>query len=122
MTKNNENLWYKIQFIMLPILSITAYYYLTKYLNMLVFELFLGILKIPMMQFIEFMYLSDVLIALIQLIIFFVIYKLLVKRNDDESRKIQDSALQQVSEFQVFLLSGLQLQEIYLRFRHRLLQ
>ena len=86
MTKNNENLWYKIRFIMLPILSITAYYYLTKYLNMLVFELFLGILKIPMMQFIEFMYLSDVLIALIQLIIFFVIYKLLVKRNDDESR------------------------------------
>ena len=86
MTKKNVDLWYKIRFIILPILSITAYYYLTKYLNMLVFELFLGILKIPMIQFIEFMYLSDILIALIQLIIFFVIYKLLVKRNDDESR------------------------------------
>lgn len=86
MTKNNENLWYKIGFIALPILSIIAYYYLTKYLNMLAFELFLGVLKIPMMQFIEFMYLSDILIALIQLIIFFVIYKLLVKRNDDELR------------------------------------
>ena len=86
MTKNNENLWCKIGFIALPILSIIAYYYLTKYLNVLAFELFLVILKIPMQQFIEFMYLSDILIALIQLIIFFVIYKLLVKRNDDELR------------------------------------
>ena len=86
MTKNNENLWSKIGFIALPILSIIAYYYLTKYLNVLAFELFLGILKIPMQQFIKFMYLSDILIALIQLIIFFVIYKLLVKRNDDELR------------------------------------
>jgi len=71
---------------MVPILSIIAYYYLTKYLNMMAFELFLEILKIPMIQFIEFMYLSDILIALIQLIIFFVIYKLAVRRNEDELR------------------------------------
>lgn len=86
MNKNNENLWCKIGFIALPILSIIAYYYLTRYLNMLAFELFLVILKIPMQQFIEFMYLSDILIALIQLIIFLVIYKLLVKRNDEKLR------------------------------------
>ena len=86
MTKNKVDLWYKIRFIMLPILSIIAYYYLTKYLNMMAFELFLEILKIPMIQFIEFMYLSDILIALIQLIIFFVIYKLAVRRNEDELR------------------------------------
>lgn len=86
MTKNNENLWCKIGFIALAILSIIGYYYLTKYLNVLAFQLFLGILKIPMQQFIKFMYLSDILIASIQLIIFFVIYKLLVKRNDDELR------------------------------------
>jgi hypothetical protein len=53
---------------------------------MMAFELFLEILKIPMIQFIEFMYLSDILIALIQLIIFFVIYKLAVRRNEDELR------------------------------------
>ena len=81
MTKNNENLWSKIGFIALAMLSIIAYYYLTKYLNVLALKLFLGILKIPMQQFIKFMYLSDILIDLIQLIIFFVIYKLLVKRN-----------------------------------------
>ena len=86
MTKNKVDLWYKIRFIMVPILSIIAYYYLTKYLNMMAFELFLEILKIPMIQFIEFMYLSDILIALIQLIIFFVIYKLAVRRNEDELR------------------------------------
>ena len=86
MTKNMVDLWYKIRFIMVPILSIIAYYYLTKYLNMMAFELFLEILKIPMIQFIEFMYLSDILIALIQLIIFFVIYKLAVRRNEDELR------------------------------------
>ena len=86
MTKNKVDLWYKIRFIMVPVLSIIAYYYLTKYLNMMAFELFLEILKIPMIQFIEFMYLSDILIALIQLIIFFVIYKLAVRRNEDELR------------------------------------
>lgn len=86
MAKNKVDLWYKIRFIMVPILSIIAYYYLTKYLNMMAFELFLEILKIPMIQFIEFMYLSDILIALIQLIIFFVIYKLAVRRNEDELR------------------------------------
>ena len=86
MTKNKVDLWYKIRFIMVPVLSIIAYYYLTKYLNMMAFELFLEILKIPMSQFIEFMYLSDILIALIQLIIFFVIYKLAVRRNEDELR------------------------------------
>lgn len=86
MTKNKVDLWYKIRFIMVPILSIIAYYYLTKYLNMMAFKLFLEILKIPMIQFIEFMYLSDILIALIQLIIFFVIYKLAVRRNEDELR------------------------------------
>ena len=86
MTKNKVDLQYKIRFIMVPILSIIAYYYLTKYLNMMAFELFLEILKIPMIQFIEFMYLSDILIALIQLIIFFVIYKLAVRRNEDELR------------------------------------
>ena len=86
MTKNKVDLWYKIRFIMVPVLSIIAYYYLTKYLNMMAFELFLEILKIPMIQFIEFMYLSDILIALIQLIIFFAIYKLAVRRNEDELR------------------------------------
>lgn len=86
MAKNKVDLQYKIWFIMVPILSIIAYYYLTKYLNMMAFELFLEILKIPMIQFIEFMYLSDILIALIQLIIFFVIYKLAVRRNEDELR------------------------------------
>lgn len=86
MTKNKVDLWYKIRFIMVPVLSIIVYYYLTKYLNMMAFELFLEILKIPMIQFIEFMYLSDILIALIQLIIFFVIYKLVVRRNEDELR------------------------------------
>lgn len=86
MAKNKVDLRYKIWFIMVPILSIIAYYYLTKYLNMMAFELFLEILKIPMIQFIEFMYLSDILIALIQLIIFFVIYKLAVRRNEDELR------------------------------------
>ena len=86
MAKNKVDLQYKIRFIMVPILSIIAYYYLTKYLNMMAFELFLEILKIPMIQFIEFMYLSDILIALIQLIIFFVIYKLAVRRNEDELR------------------------------------
>lgn len=86
MAKNNENLWCKIGFIALPILSVIAYYYLTKYLNVLAFDLFLGIFKIPMQQFIKFMYLSDILIALIQFSIFFVIYKLFVKRNDYELR------------------------------------
>ncbi|MGP1613100.1 MAG: lysostaphin resistance A-like protein [Catonella sp.] len=84
MTKNNANLLYKLWFIILPIVSIIAYYFLSRTLNMLTFELFLGILKIPMQQFIEFMYLSDILIALIQLIIFFVIYKLVVRRDEDE--------------------------------------
>ena len=86
MAKNKIDLWYKIRFIGLPVVSIVAYFFLSRALNKWVLDLFLGVLKVPMIQFIEFMYLSDILIALIQLIIFFVIYKLAVRRNEDELR------------------------------------
>ena len=86
MTKNKVNLWYKIWFIALPIVSIIVYYFLSRALNKWALDLFLGVLKVPMMQFIEFMYLEEILISLILLIIFFVVYELLVKKDEDEVR------------------------------------
>ena len=86
MAKNKGSLWYKIWFIVLPIVSITAYYYLSIALNKWVLDLVLGVLKVPMIQFIEFMYLAEILISLILLIIFFVVYELFVKKDEDEVR------------------------------------
>ena len=86
MAKNKIDLWYKIRFIALPIVSIILYYFLSRALNKWVLELFLGVLKVPMMQFIEFMYLAEILISLILLIVFFIVYELLVKKDGDEVR------------------------------------
>lgn len=63
MAKNKGSLWYKIWFIVLPIVSITAYYYLSIALNKWVLDLVLGVLEVPMIQFIEFMYLAEILIS-----------------------------------------------------------
>lgn len=84
MNKYNVKLWNRIYFTMLPIISIVIYYFLSRALNKGVFELFIGILKIPMVQFIEFLYLAEILISLILLIVFFVIYELAVKKGRDE--------------------------------------
>ena len=86
MAKNKIDLWYKIRFIGLPVVSIVAYFFLSRALNKWVLDLFLGVLKVPMIQFIEFMYLAEILISLILLIIFFVVYELLVKKDGDEVR------------------------------------
>ena len=115
MAKNKGSLWYKIWFIVLPMVSITAYYYLSIALNKWVLDLVLGVLKVPMIQFIEFMYLAEILISLILLIIFFVVYELFVKKDEDEVRtklNLKDGGFS----------FGLLLQERYLSFRHRLLQ
>ena len=96
MTKNKVDLWYKIWFIALPIVSIVAYYFLSRALNKWVLDLFLGVLKVPMMQFIEFMYLAEILISLILLIVFFLVYELLVKKDGEEVRtklNLKDSGL-----------------------------
>lgn len=94
MANNKVDLWYKIRFITLPIVSIVAYFFLSRALNKWVLDLFLGVLKVPMMQFIEFMYLAEILISLILLIIFFVVYEIFIKKDGDEVRtklNIKDS-------------------------------
>ncbi len=93
---NNLDIRKNKRFLIFPILAIAAHFVLSNFLYFAVDKLLVDILKIPMERLIRFSYLGELLVYIALILVFFPMYKLL-SRNDNEDMitetNVKDSAL-----------------------------
>ena len=96
MNKNNTAAWGRARFLAIPILAIAAHFLLFNLLYLLFEGLFLGVLQLPAAQIAEFSYLTELLIYVILILLFYVFYRLLFGQEDTKERavpELRDSVL-----------------------------
>ena len=84
MTKNNVDIWHKMRFIAIPVLAIAAHFLLSNLLYYFVERLFLDIFHIPVQQFMKYSYLGELLISTVLILVCFIFYKLLWRKEENE--------------------------------------
>lgn len=96
MNKNNTAAWGRGRFLAIPILAIAAHFLLFNLLYLLFEGLFLGVLQLPAAQIAKFSYLTELLIYVILILLFYVFYRLLFGQEDTKERtvpELRDSVL-----------------------------